>query len=381
MTIEFTDEQQLFREAMVDLMESEDWEPYFRQCDDNAEFPARFYRALRATGIFDILIPEDRGGLGGDFVTFLAAWESLLEHGGSAAPIWVAELSHQVLRDGTPEQVEKIRKLLDEAETVPLCSAFTEPSGGSDLSSYSTTYRRENGKVYINGNKTFITDSKDAQYALLLARDAETGEKHTMWLVPINCGKKGLTVAQFHGKLGLRTNTCCELFFDEYEIEESDMLGEEGMAFENLKKDFNIERLMQPVYHYGYALCAYEEAMRYANQREAFGQKIGRFELMQLKITEMAANLSAMRSMLYDMAQKYDTDNLGPAESGICKFFCQRAAFTVIDEAMQIMGGVGIVESTRISRAWRDVRCDKIAGGTTEMCVTAVARAELKRFR
>lgn len=380
MTVKFTDEQQLMRDSMVNLMNSEDWELYFRECDDNATFPDRFYRALRETGMYDILIPEDRGGLGGDFVTFLAAWEALLQHGGSAAPIWACELSHQVMRDGTPEQIEKIRKLMDEGETIPLCSAFTEPSGGSDLSSYSTNYRRENGKIIINGNKTFITDARDADYAILLARDAETGEQHTMFLAPLK-NKEGVAVNPFHGKLGLRTNSCCEIFFDNYELEETDILGEEGKAFENLKKDFNIERLMQPVYHYGYALCAYEEAMKYANMRIAFGQTIGRFELIQLKIAEMAANLAAMRTLLYEAAEKYDNDTLGPAEAGICKLFCQRAAFQVIDEAMQIMGGVGIMESTRISRAWRDLRCDKIAGGTTEMCVTAIARAELKRFR
>lgn len=380
MSITFTDEQQLLRDAMVSLMESENWEPYFRECDDNAVYPDRFYRELRKTGIFDILIPEDKGGLGGDFVTFLAAWEALLEHGGCAAPIWVAELSHQVLRDGTPDQVAKVRKALDEGDTVPLCSAFTEPSGGSDLGSYSTTYRRENGKIIINGNKTFITDAREAEYAILLARDEETGEKHTMWLAPLK-NKKGVQINPFHGKLGLRTNSCSEIFFDNYELEESDMLGEEGKAFENLKQDFNIERLMQPVYHYGYALCAYEEAAKYANERKAFGQAIGRFELIQLKLTEMASNLAAMRALLYDVATKFDSNELGPSESGICKYFCQRAAFTVIDEAMQVLGGVGIVESTRVSRAWRDVRCDKIAGGTTEMMVTAVGRSELKRFR
>lgn len=380
MSIELTDEQQLLRESMIDLMNSEDWEPYFRECDDNAVFPDRFYRALRETGMYDILIPEEKGGLGGDFVTFLAAWEALLQHGGTAAPIWVCELAHQVMRDGTPEQVAKIRKLINEGDTTPLCSAFTEPSGGSDLGSYSTSYRRENGKIIINGNKTFITDALDAEYAILLARDEETGEKHTMFLAPLK-NKEGVTINPFHGKLGLRMNTCCEIFFDDYELEESDILGEEGKAFENLKQDFNIERLIQPVYHYGYALCAYEEAMRYANERTAFGQTIGRFELIQLKIAEMAANLAAMRTLLYETAEKFDKDELGPAEAGICKLFCQKASFQVIDEAIQIMGGVGIVESTRLSRAWRDLRCDKIAGGTTEMCVTAIARAELKRFR
>ena len=381
MSIEFTDEQQLLRDSMVDLMASEDWEPYFRECDEKNEYPDRFYRAVRSTGLLDVLIPEEQGGLGGDFKTFLAGWESLLEHGGDGSPIWVAELSHQVLRDGTPEQRETIRKVLDEAETVPLCSAFTEPSGGSDLGSFSTTYRRENGKVYINGNKTFITDAREAQYAILLTRDAETGEKNTMWLCPLDREKPGLQINPFHGKLGLRTNSCCELFFDDYEIDESDMLGVEGEAFESLKQDFNIERLMQPVYHYGFALCSYNEAAKYANERKAFGQAIGRFELIQLKLTEMASNLAAMRALLYQTADNFDNDTLGASEAGICKYFCQRAAFNTIDEAMQIMGGVGIVEAPRISRYWRNVRCDKIAGGTTEMIVTAVGRAELKRFR
>ena len=381
MSQEFTDEQELLRDSMVNLMESEEWESYFRQCDDEGKFPDRYYRALRETGLFDILIPEEQGGLGGDFVTFVAAWEALLEHGGSAAPIWAALLPYETLRDGTPEQVAKIRKSLDEYPTVPVCSAFTEPSGGSDLGSYSTTYERKNGKVYLNGSKTFVTDGVDAEYAVVLARDAETGEKHTRWLVPLKEGRKGLEVSQLHGKLGLRTNTLAEFFFTDLELDESDMLGNEGQAFEDVKKDFNIERLVQPIYHYGYALYAYEEAMRYANQREAFGQTIGRFELMQEKIAVMASNLAASRALLYETARKLDEGSLGPAEAGICKYFIQSHCFTTLDEAMQIMGGVGIVESSRISRCWRDVRADKIAGGTAEMVALAAARAELKRFR
>lgn len=362
-------------------MESEDWESYFRECDENNIYPMRFQIELQKTGIFDILTPEANGGLGLGFVTFLAAWEALLQHGGIASPIWMCQLPRMIYSEGSPEQVAAIRKIVDEGDKIPLCSGYTESSGGSDLNSYSTNYKKVGDKYIINGAKTFTTDAPDAEYVILLARDAETGEKDSLFMIPLKDGRKGISMSPLHGKLGLRTNTLAEIFFEDVEVDVSEILGEEGKAFDYMMSDFNTERLMQPVYHYGYALCAYEEALRYANQREAFGQTIGRFEMVQVMISRMASNIAAMRALLYDTAEAFDKGIIGPAESGICKIFCVNAAFSVLDDAMQIMGGIGIVESSRIARAWRDVRCDRIAGGTTEMIMRTVARTVLKEYR
>jgi crotonobetainyl-CoA dehydrogenase len=171
------------------------------------------------------------------------------------------------------------------------------------------------------------------------------------------------------------------MFFDDYELEEKDMLGTEGKGFDQLKIDFNLERLIQPIYHYGLAFCAYEDAVKYANQREAFGKTIGRFQLMQLKIANMSSKLAAMRSLVYESCWKFDKNLLGREDAGICKFFCLDAAFSIIDDAMQIMGGIAVASENRIARAWRDVRCDRMAGGSTEMMVIAIAKSVLKRYK
>lgn len=159
------------------------------------------------------------------------------------------------------------------------------------------------------------------------------------------------------------------------------MLGKEGEAFEQLKVDFNLERLIQPIYHYGLALCAYEDAVKYANQREAFGKTIGNFQMIQLRIANMATKLAAMRSLLYESCWKFDQNALGREDAGICKHFCLQAAFDVLDDAMHVMGGIAIASENRISRAWRDVRCDRMAGGSTEMMVTAIAKSVLKKYK
>lgn len=378
MAYELTEDQQLIVESMRDLMNSENWDTYFCDCDNKHEFPERFCIALGELGLHQIINPEEFGGLGeGAMTTFVAAWEEVLRLGGNAACIWASTTYPVVLREGNQKQREIAQKLM-ETNKVLICNAATEPGAGSDLGSMQTTYTMKDGKIYINGQKTFITDALYSEYIILTAKDAETGTKYTNFFFPANL--KGVTISPLE-KLGLKTNSACEIFLDNVEIDESDMLGAEGTGFEQQKNDFNVERVISGLYCYGYALCAFEDAAKYANQRVQFGQTIGRQELIQLKLADMAAKITNMRNMIYEGAWRTDNGTLEKGFAAMCKYYGVTAAQEVVDDAIQIMGGVGICGDHRVARAWRDIRASRISGGTDEMMILTLGRAVLKKYR
>ena len=378
MVYELTEDQQLIVESMRDLMESENWDTYFRECDNKHEFPVRFCEAIGELGLHSILNPEEFGGLEEDaMTTYVAAWEELLRLGGNAAAIWGSTTYPVVLREGNEKQI-KIAEELMETNRVTICNAATEPGAGSDLGAMATTYTRKDGKIYLNGQKTFITDAMYSEYMIVTALDAESGTKFTNFFIPANA--KGVTRSPLE-KLGLKTNSACEIFLDNVECEESDMLGEEGMGFAMQKDDFNTERVISALYCYGYAYCAFEDAAKYANQRVQFGEAVGRTQLIQLKLSDMETKLTNMRNMIYEGAVMVDKGTLDKGFAAMCKYYCVNAAQEVTDDAIQVMGGVGICGQHRAERAWRDIRASRVSGGTDEMMILTHGRSVLKKYR
>jgi alkylation response protein AidB-like acyl-CoA dehydrogenase len=145
-------------------------------------------------------------------------------------------------------------------------------------------------------------------------------------------------------------------------------------------KNFEIERLMLAAATMGAAECAFGDAVRYANQRIQFGKKIGQFQLVQEKLTYMAIKIENMRNMIYKTAWEKDNGVSIKISSTLAKLYCAQAAFEVIDDAMQILGGIGYTTDHRVSRLWRDSRVQRIAGGTDEIMIHIAGRAILKEY-
>nr|WP_295970102.1 crotonobetainyl-CoA dehydrogenase [uncultured Bacillus sp.] len=377
MDFKLTDEQELFVQQIRDLMARENWESYFEECDENGQYPERFIKELADIGIDSLLLPEEHGGLDAGLVTVTAAWEEL---GRLGAPTYVLyELTGftTILREGTQEQIDKIMALHGTGKQM-WNSAITEPGAGSDVGGLLTTYTRKNGKVYLNGHKTFITSSAGAPYLVVMAKNSEDTSVFTEWFVDMN--KPGITKEKLP-KLGLRMDSVCDIYFDNVELEEKDMFGTEGNGFNRGKDEFDFERFLVGACDYGNALCAFEDAAKYANQREQFGKKIGRFQLNQEKFARMAIKLTNMRNMLYETAWKYDNGQKITGEAAMCKYYCANAGFEVVDDAMQVLGGIGVVGNHRVTRFWRDLRVDRISGGTDEMMILTAGKEALKKYR
>jgi len=376
MDFSFTDEQLLLVDNVRDLMTRENWEAYFAECDANHKYPERWVKALCDIGFDQIMLPEEYGGLGLGLVTLMAVYEEL---GRWCAPTYVLyqlPCFDTILREGTKEQIENVMAYVGTGKQI-WNSACTEPGAGSDVASLTTTYTRRNGKIYLNGHKTFITSSAHVPYLVIMTRDSDNPDVFTEWFVDMKL--PGIKIEPLH-KLGLRMDSCSDVYLDEVELDEFDMFGTEGNGFKRGIGDFDFERFLVGASDYGMSLGAFEDAVRYSNVREQFGKPIGRFQLNQLKIAEMAIKLNAMKNMLYETAWRYDQSIMTSAQAAMCKYYCANAAAQVVNDAMQVMGGVSVAGDHRIQRIWRDLRVDRISGGTDEMMILTLAKGVLRQY-
>lgn len=236
------------------------------------------------------------------------------------------------------------------------------------------------GKVYINGQKTFITYADRVPYMLLMARNYENEipqKDMSMYWLPMNT--PGVKVTPLD-KIGQHMINSCEVYLENVVLDESALVGKKGRGFFQLMKNFEVERLMSTAMNVGMAQAAYEEAARYATERVQFGKTIGSFQLTQEKIINMAIKIENMRNMVYHYAWMKQNGMSIATESAMAKYYTSRAAFEVVDDAMQIMGGIGYTNDVRIARLWRDCRLSRIMAGTDEIMVHIAGRALLKEF-
>jgi crotonobetainyl-CoA dehydrogenase len=377
MNFSLDEDQQLMVQAVGELMARESWDAYFQKCDEEHEYPERFVAELAALGVDSILLPEDRGGMGSGWVTLAAVWEELGRLGAPTYVLYQLPAWDTILREGTPEQIEKIMAYVGTGKQV-WNSAMTEPGAGSGLGALQTTYKRRDGKVYLSGHKTFITSSLHVPYLVVMSRDADNPDTFTEWLVDMSL--PGITKEPLE-KLGLRMDSCCEIYFDEVELEETDLFGTEGRGFARGVDDFDFERFLVACSDYGMAYCAFEDAAKYANQREQGGEMIARYQLIQEKFCNMQIRLTNMRNMLFEIAWKFDNGLMGRGDCSMAKYYCANASFEVVDDALQVLGGLGVTGHHRAARFWRDLRVDRVSGGTDEMMILTAGRAVLKAYR
>jgi alkylation response protein AidB-like acyl-CoA dehydrogenase len=339
--------------------------------------------ALNEAGFSMLGVPEEHGGTPVDTLTLMLVAEEICKQGGPFFAFGQALSIADMLEFGSEQQVAECMEEVTNGR-VGFVLGFTEPQAGSDSSAMATTFTRRDGKVYINGHKTFMSNAKRANYMLCMARNADdagdTSKKNafTMWWLPMN--SPGVTVEELH-KVGWHMLDTCEVYLDDVELEESALVGVEGNGFMQLMINFEVERLLMAASLLGMAECAFEDAARYANQRVQFGKPIGSFQLIQEKIVYSKLRIEHMRNLVYRTAWKIDNGLPVQTDSALAKLYCAQEANKVIDDAMQILGGIGYTTDSRISRLWVDARVQRIGGGTDEVMIHIAGRSILKEYR
>ena len=373
-----TEEQELLLDSLKTVMERGNFEDYFKECDRNHEYPQKAVDALVEAGFTTLGIPEEFGGTPTDTLTQVMVAEEA--HAlGYPSLCWInfATEVDDILTFGNKAQQEKILGYALEGKK-PFTLGFTEPQAGSDSAAMATTATKRDGKVYINGNKTFNTSADRAPYMLCVCRSGVNESPYkdfSMYLFPMD--RPGVAIEKLD-KIGNNMCGTYEVHLDDVECEESDLVGEECKGFYQLMKNFEVERLTICAANVGMARCAYDEALRYAAQRMQFGKIIGSFQLVQEKLVDMRIKIENMQNLLYKTAWKKDNGESIMIDSSLVKRYTGQAAFEVIDDAMQIMGGIGYTHDCRISRLWRDQRVYRIMAGTEEIMVHTAGRALIK---
>ena len=362
-----------------------DVEPVASHYENEDIYPQDLVDKMAEMGLFGIMIPEEYGGLGLDYTTFAMIFEELSRGWMSlTGPIGTHHiLAYVISTYGTEEM--KHRFLPKMAEGIIRGGlALTEPSGGSDMQNLQTSAVRDGEEYVINGNKMFISNGASGNAFAVLARtDKSVQPPHRgISCFVVEKPAAGFTVAQKLDKLGYRGIDTTELVFDNVRIPTENLVGEvEGQGFRQVMSGLEGGRINVAARAVGVATAAFDAAIKYAQQREAFGQPIAQHQAIQLKLADMATEIEAARLLTYEAARKKDSGERVDLEAGMAKLFASEMCGRVTMEAMRIHGGYGYIKDYPLERYYRDAPLMIIGEGTNEIQKLVIARRLLQKYQ
>jgi short/branched chain acyl-CoA dehydrogenase len=353
--------------------------PQIGELYERQEFPYDIVRQMGEMGLFGLPFPAEWGGQGGDYFALCLALEELARVDSSVSITLEAGVglgAMPLYRFGSAEQ--KDRWLPDLVAGVALAGfGLTEPGGGSDAGATETTARREGGDWVVNGSKAFITNS-GTDITSLVTVTAVTGRRadgsKDISSVIVPSGTPGFTVAPKYSKVGWNCSDTRALSFDECHVPEGNLLGEEGRGYAQFLRTLDEGRVAISALAVGLAQGCVDECVKYAREREAFGQQIGKYQAIQFKIADMEMRTHVARLAYYDAARKMLAGKPFKREAAIAKLYSSTIAVDNARDATQIHGGYGFMNEYPVARMWRDAKILEIGEGTSEVQRMLIAR-------
>ncbi len=371
----FDDDHQAFRRMVREFCERE-LAPHARAWDEAEEFPRALFRRFGELGLFGIRRDPAWGGSGLDYWYVVAYAEELVRcrnSGLSMGMLVQGEMAIPVIEDlGTDEQKREFLAPAVRGERIAAL-AISEPDAGSDVAAIRTTARRDGGDLVVNGSKMWITNGARADFLTLAVRTGEQGHDGiSLLLFPTDT--KGFQVSRKLDKVGNPSSDTAVLYFDECRVPARWLLGEENAGFGYVMVNFQGERLVAAVQAVAAMQLMVEDAIRYGEERRAFGRPVGKFQAWRHRLADHLASIEAARWLTYRACDLFDRRQVAVKEISMAKLFACELAQDVAYDCMQLHGGMGYVLETDIARAWRDIRVMTIAGGTSEIMRELVAR-------
>ncbi len=360
-------------------------EPIAQRYDNEDIYPQELIEPMREMGLFGITIPEEYGGLGLDHTTFAIIFEELSRGWMSVSGIIGTHhvLAHIVSNFGTGDQRSNYLPRLASGE-LRGGLALTEPEAGSDVQAGRTTATKDGEEYVINGTKMFITNAEYGNaFAVLTKTDPDAQPRYRgMSCFVVEKPNPGIRVGQHLDKLGYRGLDSSELIFDDCRVGSEALVGGvEGQGFKQVMAGLETGRINVAARAVGVATAAFNAAIRYAQQREAFGKPIAQHQAIQIKLAEMATKIQAARLLTYDAAAKKDAgQERVDLEVGMAKLFASEVCGEVAMEAMRIHGGYGYIKDFDVERYYRDAPLMIIGEGTNEIQQLLIARRLLERY-
>ncbi|HSR86350.1 MAG TPA: acyl-CoA dehydrogenase family protein [Streptosporangiaceae bacterium] len=378
MDFDLSDEQRLFRQTLRDFTEKEII-PVASEWERTGRYPAEIVARLQELGLFGLNVPEEYGGLAADRVSYALAFEEIargwLGAAGLFGPHSVA--CWLVARNGTPEQKERYLPGMASGQ-VRSGIALTEPGAGTDLQGISTTAVRDGDEYVVSGAKTWITNARVAAMLPVLVKTGGAARSpRAMSVLLVDTSSPGFTVTKDLPKLGYKGPESCELVLDAVRVPTTNLLGgEEGHGLQQVLSGLEIGRINIAARAVGVAQAAYDAALGYARQREAFGRPIADFQAIQLKLADMATEIQAARLLTYwAAARSQATAGRVDMEAGMAKMYASEVAIKCALESMRIHGGYGYSAEFVVERLYRDAPLMAIGEGTNDIQRLVIARS------
>jgi butyryl-CoA dehydrogenase len=379
--LELSEEHLLLQKSVREFAEAE-VRPLAKENDETGKYPRGLFQKAAELGLTGVAIPEAEGGAGMDHISYAIVVEEISRVCASTGVILSVQNSlycDPIHRFGTDEQKEKFLLPFARGEKIG-CYALTEPQAGSNAAALATKAVRKGDKYVINGTKAWITNGGAADAAIVYVNtQPEKGEKGITALI-VEKGTPGFAVGKEEKKLGIHATACTELSFSDCEVPAGNRIGEEGAGYKVALSTLDGGRIGIAAQATGIAQGAFEAALSYAQQRQAFGHPIADFQAIQFMLADMATEIDAARLLLRRAAWKQDSGARFSMEAAIAKLFASEMSTRVAHKAIQIHGGYGYSSEYPVERAYRDARITEIYEGTSEIQRLVIAAWVLKNY-
>jgi butyryl-CoA dehydrogenase len=382
MSFKLTEEQLMIQSMVRDLARTK-FAPKAMERDKTKEFPAENLKKLAELGLMGMMVPAEYGGSGADTVSYVLALSEVAYACASTAVVMSVHNSivcESILRYGTQDQK---KRYLSKLATGGIIGAFalTEPNAGSDPSRQTTKAVFDGDSYILNGRKRFTTTGKNAGLIIVTAKTEEEKRHRGISAFLVKQDSPGFTVGPLEDKMGLRASDTVDLIFEDCRVSTEDRLGNEGDGFLIAMTGLDGGRIGIAAQSVGVAQAAFDAAVRYAQEREQFGQTISKFQGLRWMIADMATEIEAARLLMFSAAEMKDRGENYTAQASMAKLFASEMVNRITAKALQMHGGYGFIKEYPVERYYRDARVFTIYEGTSEIQRIVISNHILKDKR
>ncbi len=380
MDFDLTSDQKMLQTEVRKFAEAE-LGPVAPDIDKSGEFPWDNLKKMAELGLLGIIVPEEYGGAGFDFVSLAIAIEEISRVCATTGVIVAVNNSltgYPIMQFGNDAQKKKYLPLLASGKKIG-AFGLTEPNAGSDVAAMEATARLDGDHYILNGTKRFITNAGEAGVFIVFAYTNKELKHKGISVFIVERDTPGFSLGKHEDLMGIRATANCELIFEDAKIPKENLLGEENGGFKICMNTLDVSRIDIGAQAVGIAQGALDEAITYSKERKAFGQPICNFEMIQSMLAEMATQIQAARLLVYYAGYCKDKGmHRFSRESAMSKYYAAMIAVDVARMALQIHGGYGYTKDYPIERLYRDAKILELYEGTSEIQKIVIARDLLK---
>lgn len=376
MDFELTEELKMLKDMAYKFAVAE-IAPVSQSCDEKELYTPEIRKKAAENGLVGAWIPEEYGGAGAGILgnTIITEELSRVDMGIALNIVAAGFGCESIFSYGSEEQKKTYLAPVCTGEKVS-AGAYTEPNAGTDVAGYKTRAVKDGGDYVINGNKMFITNGTVCDFMVAQCITNPDQKKHNSFsLIIVPADAKGITRNKIHGKMGIRASDTAEIALEDVRVPQSNLVGVEGQGFRQLMHFFDITRVMVSGQALGLSEACLETSIKYVKERTAFGAPLGSYQLTQMKLTEMAIRIEALRGLIYRAAWLIDQGKPDYTLAAMAKFYGGQTAVFCANYAVELHGGYGYIEEYPVQKWYRDAKILELYEGTKEAEIMTIGRA------